>query len=72
MRVLTTEEAARRVGVEPGVISQWVRRYGLAPVNPGRKPLRFREADVIECAAARMSKKRHAELDALAASLDET
>lgn len=70
MRVLTTEEAARRVGVEPGVIRLWATRYGLEPVNPGRKPVRYREADVIECAAARTSKKRHAELDALAAKLD--
>ncbi|WP_346007449.1 helix-turn-helix domain-containing protein [Janibacter terrae] len=68
--ILTTEEAARRVGVEPRLILSWRERGLLEPVMPGSKPLRFREADVIEAKHRVTSKRRHAELDRLAARLE--
>lgn len=65
--ILTTEEAAKRVGVEAHVIRKWVERGLLAPVMPGANPARFREGDVIEARYATTSKRRHAELDRMAA-----
>lgn len=67
--ILTTEEAARRVGVPVRTVQSWVERGHLTPVTLGAKPMRFREADVIEARHATTSKKRHAELDRLAALL---
>lgn len=64
--ILTTEEAAKRVGVQPHVIRKWVERGHLAPVIPGAKPARFREGDVIDARYATMSRRRHAELDRMA------
>lgn len=69
--ILTTEQAARRVGVKPRAILSWAERGRLAPVMPGAKPLRFREADVIEAKHAVTSRTRHAELDKLSALLAE-
>ncbi len=63
--MLTIPEAAALVGVTEHTIRQWVYRKHLAPVRRGAKPLLFREADVIECAHARISKARHAHLDDL-------
>lgn len=67
--ILTTEEAAQRVGVTVRLIQSWVERGHLAPVMPGAKPMRFREADVIEARYATTSGKRHAELDKMSALL---
>jgi len=67
--ILTTEEAAQRVGVTVRVIQSWVERGHLAPVMPGAKPMRFREGDVIEARYRTTSGKRHAELDKLSATL---
>lgn len=65
--ILTTEEAAKRVGVQPSLIRKWVERGLLEPVMPGAKPSRFREADVIEARYLTTSRRRHAELDRLSA-----
>ena len=69
MRVLTTEEAAAAVGVSVDALRKWVERGHLAPLRAGARPLRFREGDVIECHLARMSARRHAELDELGVQL---
>lgn len=66
MRVLTTAEAARRVGVEPATVRQWQKRGHLAPVREGAKPSLFREEDLISCHEARLSEARKQELNALA------
>lgn len=70
MRVLTTDEAARRVGVKPRLIQSWVERGRLSPLRPGAKPMCFREEDVIAAHASTLTAKRRAELDALARELD--
>ena len=70
--ILTTEEAAKRVGVTVRLIQSWVERGHLSPVMPGAKPMRFRESDVIEARYATTSKRRHAELDELSAVLADT
>lgn len=67
--ILTTEEAAKRVGVTPRLILSWVERGKLSPVMPGARPLRFHDYDVIEARHSVTSAQRHAELDRLSAIL---
>lgn len=52
---LTTEEAAAVCGVSEATVRKWVEREYLKPLNPGRKPLRFREVDVWQCARDRLT-----------------
>lgn len=63
MIVLTTEQAAGRVGVATSTIRTWVERGYLAPLRPGARPLVFRETDVVTADVERMSEAAHAELD---------
>lgn len=65
MSTLTKLEAAELVGVSPFTISRWVDRGYLTPVRPNAKPVRFLEADVVECKHDRMSKAEHDTLDDL-------
>jgi len=66
---VTTEQAAAMVRRDPSRIRHWVRDGFLAPLNPGRRPLRFREADVWRCERDRLSDAERAELLAKAAIL---
>ena len=44
----TTAEAAALAGVTPETVRQWSARGLLSPVNPGRKPCRYRTDDVCQ------------------------
>lgn len=68
--ILTTEEAAKRVGVTHAVIRKWVQRGVLAPIVPGAKVSLFREGDVIDARHATTSTARHAELDRIASRIE--
>lgn len=62
---VTTIEAAEIAGVGEFTIRQWVARGHLSPCRAEAKPLRFREWDVVCCAAERMPRCEHDRLDAL-------
>lgn len=66
---LTTDEAAARVGVSPQAVRMWVLRGDLNPIRRGVKPLRFHEAEVIECRLGTMSKSRRKYLETLASQV---
>lgn len=59
MEIVTTEQAAALVGVEPATVRSWVVRGHLTPLRRGARPLRFREQDVIRCHAERMPDHWH-------------
>lgn len=59
---LTTDLAALMVGVSEATVRKWVEREHLKPINPGRKPLRFREYDVWMCARERLTKAQRERL----------
>lgn len=67
--ILTTEEAAAELGVEPATIRKMVERRELAPLRPSARPLLFRATDVIEAGARRLTKAQHDTLDRLASRL---
>lgn len=62
---LTTDEAARVLGLRPATVRRWVMKGWLRPVTGGR-PLRFRWLDVEQARAERMAPDDRARLDALA------
>jgi excisionase family DNA binding protein len=65
--LITTAEAAKRCGVKPGTIRQWVARGHLTPAGrlPAGRSAMFRLADV----AARARADQPLDLDALNAEL---
>ena len=61
--IVTTDEAAKMVGVTTATIRQWVVRGWLQPVRRGARPLKFAAWDVWRCAAQRMPDAWHAMID---------
>jgi predicted site-specific integrase-resolvase len=65
--ILTAEEAGEQVGVSPITIRSWVAKGWLKPVNPGRRPMRFRWLEVSRCQADHRRAAERARLDTLRA-----
>jgi predicted site-specific integrase-resolvase len=63
--VWTTAEAAAMVEVSEATIRQWNFRGYIKPVNPRKRPSRYRDSDVWRCKAERLQPDEHARLDAL-------
>jgi excisionase family DNA binding protein len=63
--VLTTTEAAEQVGVSPVTIRQWVHNGWLTPLNPGKRPLKFRWLEVSNCHADHRKPHERARFDTL-------
>ena len=73
--ILTTDEAASELGVEPATVRSMVNRGEIAPLRRGARPLLFRFTDVVEAGARRLTNAQHDTLDRLAQRLacaDET
>lgn len=67
--MVTIEDAAAHVLRSPSTLRTWVERGLLVPVNPGRRPLRFVLADVIEADYALRPKRAAAWLDEVASEV---
>ena len=63
--IVTTDQAARLVGVTPATIRQWVTRGWLDPLRRGARPLRFHTTDVRAAADRGQRTAHHDRLDTL-------
>lgn len=63
--IVTTDQAARLVGVNTATVRQWVARGWLEPLRRGAKPLRFHTSDVVNAANRNQRHDHHHHLDTL-------
>lgn len=71
MLTVTTEEAARILGVTPGMVRQLVMKGKLHPLKPKARPLRFRKSEILELEMSRRPQSESDWLDRLSQEWEE-
>lgn len=67
---LTSQEAARTLGVGTGAVRMLVQRGKLTPIRRGARPLRFHAEDVVALRRDRLTAAERVEIDDMYAEAD--